>query len=340
MPYTYLYDPTGVLPANTLVAELHNVTPPIDADRANFIVPRAAPFFQQGLVIRTGPSTGSPVLVEGIDYILTHHFVEASQYLSKPIYGSVMFLNRLYNGNVYLTYNTLGGAFTLDDYGIVESLTRSLYNIRTVTWAEIAGLPVAFPVVPHPHDIADLTGMAEVVTAINDLAFAISSQGGNVASILATLTNHITGVASHNKSQVGLSLVENLELATQTDVDNIVTNKYMTPAMTHHAITRFNMGGVSVMDSTTVLKGITRFATTNESNNELTNDETIAVTPSGLWAGLSRYSELTQISVDGIYQTTNASANPGTVLGYGTWTLAYTDTRAAPTNFYIWQRTA
>lgn len=291
MPFPYLYDPTGMLPANQVVDELHHVTPPVALDRANFIVPRAAPYFTAGLVIRTGAGALAPALIEGTDYIFTHHFVEASQHLNAPIYGSIMFMNRAYVGDVYLNYQTIGGAFTLDDYGVVESLTRSLYNIRTVTWDQILGVPVAFPVVPHPHDVADLTGMAEVVTMLGNILTALQGQGGNIGSLMSTLVQHIGGSASHNKSQVGLEHVQNYGMAGTPELTTLPANKYVSPEWVWAAIELFNLGEAGVSQSTESVVGITRYATDVEVIDQDNPLDTVAVTAAGMWLAIATNTE-------------------------------------------------
>lgn len=291
MPFPYLYDPTGLLPANAITDELHHVAPPVDLDRANFIVPRAAPYFATGLVIRTGVTVGSPTLVEGVDYIYTHHFVEASQHLSTPVYGSIMFLNRAYVGDVYVSYHTLGGAYTLDDYGVVETLTRSLYNIRTVTWDQLIGVPALFPVVPHPHDVADLTGMSEVVTALTNIITAIQGNAGNIGSLMSTLINHIDGISSHNKAQVGLPYLENYGMAGTPELTTRPTNKYVSPAWVWQAIELFNLGEAGVSQATDTVVGITRYATDVEAVDQDNPLDNVAVSAAGMWLAIATNTE-------------------------------------------------
>lgn len=338
----YTFDDTGILPANLIANELHTVSPPVSSEQANFIVPRAAPFFKAGLIIRTGPLNTDPILSEGTDYQLTHYFIEASRFLTKPIYGSINFLNLSFAGNVYLTYQTLGGDYTLDDYSIVESLTRSLYNIRTVYWTQIVGMFPQFPPIPHPHNVADMTGFLDLITAVNNLTAAVLSQSGNVSSIQSTLTNHLNAVASHPPSQVGLGYLNNWPAASQTDVNNAVPNRYMTPQMTRYAIMKFNMGGVELLEADTVVKGITRYATDLEAKDGGLTD--VSITPTGLWAAFNEYHRLTQIPVGDLYFTTNAARDPNTFLAYGIWVRIGQSTTLSTLNpnvsIYIWLRTA
>lgn len=224
--YTYPYDPTGLLPSNRIVNEIFTVQPRLNPEDALFIVPRATPFFKYSLIVRTGVNEGSPTLVEGVDYILTHHFVEATEALNVPIYGSIMFLNPLYTGVVYVTYQTLGGAYTLDDYSIVEDITRRYHNILFVTFTEIAGLPVSFPPDGHAHNPNDLTGMGDVVNALTSLAFTLQTPANPLPA-----PNH-----GHTPPQVGLGNLQNYPLATLQDVLDGVGGRYVTATTVKAAI--------------------------------------------------------------------------------------------------------
>lgn len=236
MPLPYPYDPLGTAVSNRILNEVHAVTAPMDPEAANWIVPTASPYHAVTLVVRTGPLITDPVLVDGVDYIYTHYFVELSQHIHKSIYGSIMFTNRNYTGTVYLTYQTVGGLFTLASTAIVENLTRTLYNIRTVTWGQVVGVPQFFPPTPHQHDVADLTNMVDVVNKLNELVVAITLQSANIPGLVSTLSQHLTSLAAHTPAQIGLGNVPNYAVADLADVMASATNKLMTPDLTNQAI--------------------------------------------------------------------------------------------------------
>lgn len=312
MPFTYQYDPFGTYPANQIVNEIHTVVAATGDDDANFIVPNAAPFFMNGLTVKTGPAPTDPVLVENVDYYLTHQFVEATQSLNKRIFGSITFVNRLYTGTVYLTYQTLGGPYTLNDYNVVRTLTRSLYAIRVVTWGQIVGVPVAFPPVEHPHHTSDLTGMTDIVAALELIRQTIGSNSGNLNTLVATLTQHLTGLASHTKAQVGLNFVENYPPATQTDIENITPGRYVTVTELIYAIARYNTTGVHMTDATDLAKGISRLANAMEAVNRTSPSNTVVITPATLRLAL-------EIPIGDYWFTGDAAKDPATYWGYGTW---------------------
>lgn len=229
-PYLYPYDPSGALVSNLVANESHTVVAPVDPEEANFIVPDAAPFFATSMVVRTGPLPSDPVLTEGVDYELRHWFIEASNSLAVPIYGSIKFINQSYAGTVYLTYQTLGGPYTLSDYAIVETLTRSLYHLEVVTWSQIAGLPAAFPPSPHPTPAPDLTGMQEVIDKLDEMIAAIlTAPSGGVG---AALNNHLSlPSGAHTPAQVGLDNVPNFGVATVPELLSWVNNKLVVPSI-------------------------------------------------------------------------------------------------------------
>lgn len=236
MPLPYPYDPLGTAVSNRILNEVHAVTAPVNPEAANWIVPTASPYHAITLIVRTGPLLTDPVLVDGVDYIYTHYFVELSQHIHKPVYGSIMFTNRNYTGTVYLTYQTVGGPFTLASTTIVENLTRTLYNIRTVTWGQVVGVPQFFPPAPHLHDVADLTSMVDVVNKLNELVVAITLQSANIPGLVSTLSQHLTSLAAHTPAQIGLGNVPNYAVADLADVMASATNKLMTPDLTNQAI--------------------------------------------------------------------------------------------------------
>lgn len=320
MPFLYPYDPLGTYPSNLITNELHTVTAPTSDEEANFIVPNAAPFFMDGIIFRTGPAPTDPVLIENVDYYLTHQFVEATQSLNKRIYGSITFVNRMFSGSVYLTYQTLGGPYTLNDYNVVRQLTNSLYTIRVVTWGQIVGVPVAFPPVNHPHHTSDLTGMTEIVQVLQLIRQQIIANGGNVNTLVSTLTAHLMATVAHTKGQIGLDLVANYPPASQADIDNITAGRYITPPMLVYALSKYNTAGITINDAAEDVKGIARLATETEATNFVNPLDMVLITPATLLAALNVYDISRRVPIGDYWFTGNATRDPTTFLGYGTWT--------------------
>lgn len=237
---TYPYDPAGDASTNLITNELHNVQPSGNVNDATFIIPRAAPFFLNSLKVKKGNTANAEVLLEGIHYITTHHFVSMSYLLGTPLYSSITFMNRNYSGNIYLDYQTVGGQFVLNSYTGVEELTRQVYSVYSVTWEQVSGLIQGLPPTDHKMAGSDTTGYGELVDSVKLLAATIrdkSNGGSGESDSGARLDAHLNASTSHTKDQVGLNRVENYAVATNAEArSGSVGNKYMTPLLVAVAI--------------------------------------------------------------------------------------------------------
>lgn len=176
--YDYPLDVTGLEVSNKIENEDHSIQPPA-GEMSVFIVPNAAPFFRQGLIVEM--VGGSAPLVEGQDYYLGHRFYAASNNIGREIFGSIVLINRNLSGTLRLKqYQTLGGAFTLDNTEIVEDLTKSLYALRVVTWDQVLGVPVALPTIEHQEPVEDLKGWGDAITALQELVTAAEQAAQDV----------------------------------------------------------------------------------------------------------------------------------------------------------------
>lgn len=231
---TYPFDPTGKLASNLIPAEQQILTAQNYRD-FHFIVPDLAPYFVDSLVITFKDTTGNVrTLVEGVDYVCTHMFHDASLACATPIAGSISFYNTMLAGQIQLKYQTLGGIWTIDTDTIQKILADRLHNPRITTWEQVTEQPVTFPVIDHEWNLVDLVGMSDVVTAINQISDMLRQTGSTgLAAHLADHNNpHLTTAA-----QVGLGNVQNYAVATPADAQAGVRNDlYMTPAMTAVAV--------------------------------------------------------------------------------------------------------
>jgi len=229
MPTNYTFDPTGASSANRVTGEQHVVNA-IDFRDFNFLIPDFAPFFTDTFVVsfRDG-SNNIRTMAEGVDYIFSHQFISASKATAKPVFGSITFLNNQISGVVSLTYNTIGGNWTLSETKIAEILASALYNPRVTSWEQVVDMPVSFPVIDHEWNLVDMVGASEVVNAIEGIrdALLINSQTNAAAHIADTNNPHQT-----TKEQVGLGNVQNYPIATGTEaLAGTSNNTYVTPAL-------------------------------------------------------------------------------------------------------------
>ena len=236
--YLYPLDLTGSQPSNTIRDEKHTISPPSQITQSSFIVLRACPFFAHNIVVKDGKGATARTLAFGEDYLLTHKSIALTMLTKKGVYASIQFKDRNYTGSVYVTYQTVGGEYNLDDYTIVEKLTRQKYIITHTSFDQLVGLPASFPNPPHQHDPTDLVGMAAVVEKLSDLAAAIRGNKGSFGLVNTLIHSHLNNITSHTPSQVGLGNLKNYALAVANDYDIKSSDKYTTPATVNDYVSK------------------------------------------------------------------------------------------------------
>lgn len=235
------YNPQGNLAAARISEEPITVRPST-GEGFNFYVPKYAPYFRNGFKLYN-PDTNA-YLVEGVDYLHTHAFNSMSQLVGLEIFGSIMFIDRTFSGNLQVSYYSLGGEFTLNAQQMLELLANNLLNPRETYWERVANTPEVFPPISHQHNIAtDTMTWDDVVTAIKSLKDPLA-QGLNMA-MQAVKTHERRQDNPHltTKAQVGLGNVLNYAAAKESDLDSLGQNLYMTLEMTRKMIA--NLGGDS-----------------------------------------------------------------------------------------------
>ena len=210
-PYLYPLDTTGSAKSNLITNEHHALTPPAMAD-FHFIVPRCAPFFEKNFKIFDN-ETGRE-LVLGVDYALTHRFIDASRSIGRAIYGSVLFYDKERKGSVKLSYQTLGGEWTINESEIIRIIEQKSLNPRVISWEQVAEVPKQFPVIDHDWRIDDMVGAKELVAAVEKIAQRILE----TADIRELVRAHIEGLETNphgtTKDDLELDKVENWPPAT------------------------------------------------------------------------------------------------------------------------------
>lgn len=242
----YPYDPSGVAITNLITDELRSVQPPSDINQASFVIPLKGPFFVESLKVYTAKNKQGTRLIEGKDFFITHEFVAGTNWLGKPLAGGIAFTNALYTGNLYFTYQTLGGDFVVNDVTILESITRKLYaDVRFVTWDQLTGVPSAFPPDAHQHVVTDIKTLADVVTALNSIAAALVGSldddtiAGGESAALSLIRQHLSAASNaHTPQAVGLGNVSNFATASEEDAVALRNDRFMTPSVTSYLVRR------------------------------------------------------------------------------------------------------
>lgn len=229
--YAYPFDPTAAATTNKIISEKQTLIPP-DWKDYYFVIPKFAPFFEEGLELYVLPEGRK--LEAGKDYVLSHLFHDASLAVGKPVYGSITFYDRSLTGVLEQFYQTLGGEWTIDEQTANEILINHTANPRITTWESVVELPSRFPVIDHEWDLDDMVGMTEVRDAIASIAVAMGETTDNLFAEHLERTDNPHAVT---KAQVGLGNVANYPAATQAEAEIGLSNtRFMTPLRTSNAI--------------------------------------------------------------------------------------------------------
>lgn len=167
MAFTYPFDTTAIAISNKLLNEFHTPTNANGVD-PYLIVPDATPFYGDSMMV---VDVGGDVLVEGTDYYLAYKWPDATEYIGKNVFGTVVLIGSLPVNTVKLTYQTLGGDYVDNRANAVVDGLVSLSSVLSLDWSTA---PTSFPVSPHTVELDSLEGMSDVLLELEQLRLAIS----------------------------------------------------------------------------------------------------------------------------------------------------------------------
>ena len=128
--FTWELDPYGTNPANDIKAERKVLSSTQDGTFM-FLIPKAAPFYAETLVIKHVAS--GRTLVKGVDWEPGYRFELISKRTYKPVYGAICILDSTLTGTFEYNYHTLGGEYTLDEQSLLTLLSNALTDPRVTT---------------------------------------------------------------------------------------------------------------------------------------------------------------------------------------------------------------
>ena len=152
----YLFDPHGV-DAKCLISNESRAVPALGG-RFRCIIPSAAPFYRKGAVVKVG----ARVLKEGIDFYFGHQYIRGTHQTAQMIYGSILILDATVTTPVTLSYQTLGGQYTVTDARITQYLANELTDPIAASWESVMGNDLYFPPVDIAYDIDNWSGENEL----------------------------------------------------------------------------------------------------------------------------------------------------------------------------------
>lgn len=224
----YPYDPTARATSNRIENESITVIPPTQITDYSYVIPRAAPYFAETLVVKDGKTPGARTLVENVDYWCVIDFLSASVGLGKRIAVGIALLDPSYSGTLYVSYQTLGGNYTIADYSVLEELIRERYIVKHVSYEQLINLPEGFSPEWHQHEVGDMVGMTPVVSSLEGIRQATAGRNGSYDQLNQQLLNHVGSAAAHTPTNVGLGNVRNYTVATLTEAKAGTQSRYIT----------------------------------------------------------------------------------------------------------------
>lgn len=236
--FTWEFDPFGNNP-NNLIKEERQVITEINGTNFRYFVPKAAPFFEEDVVVKHVAS--GAILTKGVDYQYGLSYNQATQQVLKPVYGAISILNSDYNGTFEIEYRTMGGEFTLDTQTITEILINLLTDPRTVSWDRIVDPPLVFPPIHHLQQIQDFVNFDDAVAAMNALGDKVLQA---YELFYPAFTRHLedrTNPHGVTKADIGLPLTPNARFATLEEAaDGARFDVLMSPRTVSEMITQLN----------------------------------------------------------------------------------------------------
>lgn len=225
---SYPLDTTGLSPANLVLKEPHVLTEINDVTYRT-LIPDFAPFYSDNFALVFKDTLGvETTLRRDLDYVLTIPYLSASQFVGKMVYGGVAVNSVLINGSLEMTYQTIGGDEIASVTFVREQLLELSTNPRVSSWDVVANKPTQFNPIDHTHSLDDLSGTAEVVASIEDVAKALAAGPDPTGQVVKHLVDY-TNPHKTTQDQVGLGDIVNLPMATDADITNRnPVDKYVT----------------------------------------------------------------------------------------------------------------
>lgn len=179
----YVFDPTGSLPANLIVDELHTLTE-INDVTYRILIPEFAPFYTNNLVVKYNDGVnGDVALQEGVDFVLCLPYLAASRSIGAMVYGGISFNFNYPNGTIKVTYQTIGGEWIADPNYVYERLVNTAYNPRVTVWDTLTNVQQLFPPINHNQELDYVFGYEDLLLKLQEIADAIAASQPHVFNL-------------------------------------------------------------------------------------------------------------------------------------------------------------
>lgn len=170
---TYPLDTTGRAISNLVPDEICAITATAGTQKASIYIPASAPFYKDQTEIWTGIGRTGTKLTEFVDFVWCFEAVTLTLLNGNGVlYGGIQFLDRTRSDTVYITYQTIGGIYTLSDVSIFTSAFGLANQVSYYTWDMVTGKPGSYTPAYHYHQESDQTmqtvtdKLAQILSAI------------------------------------------------------------------------------------------------------------------------------------------------------------------------------
>ena len=262
----YPVDYTGTATTNLIAGELHTL--PAQAYRA--FSPLYAPYFGKNIVIT---DLGNSTALRPNQYQL-YNLVAAPSAIAgagNSLYSAVIITDAAVSANLSVTYQTVGGAYSVGYDSLISLINNLINNPRPVNWNNVANLPTVFPENFHLHSLANTVGWEYLASELEQLRMtiqlgdqvkkdfvlqyidaAVAAMALTQANLTTTNTpfaNHVSNVNNPHSvtpAQIGLGNVQNYATATNAQAyAGVATNLYVTAAQAGSMVQNVVNGGIN-----------------------------------------------------------------------------------------------
>lgn len=239
MSITFLpLDLSGKVAKNRIVNESHALIRVAGKNNRVFVCDHGA-FYASTVTLRDATNRA---LVKGVDYKATYHYGNLSEMTGKDIQGLVIITNLAVVSPVRITYQAVGGPFSISVKELKALLDQLAADDETFSFEEIIGKPTAYVPKPHSHEYWQLYGLESVVTEIDRITearkvgtVAIERENATygdsylqqardaIATYKVRVDQHINNMNNPHqtdKVKVGLNLLNNWGMSTDAQALN------------------------------------------------------------------------------------------------------------------------
>lgn len=159
-------DTTGRNLDNKIIDEPHALS----GRPTRSIAPQYGAFFSDSLEVMDGVRT----LSRGVDYQIVELHQEATLRYGKEIASVILIINPIVSSNPTITYQALGGHYSINDVSIANMYQSVINDQRPVDWTNVFNRPTEFTPAIHRHLLDDVYGFEPVVDYLERIKRAIT----------------------------------------------------------------------------------------------------------------------------------------------------------------------